>query len=127
MAYLHMNRPLPDPEAADALHAALKTALGSTFAGIVTEDDGIRLIFEDAPTAEQANIAQQVILKHDFSERTPDQTRRAQRRQRLADARMSVTAAKAVPAGDANRIKHLESQVEYLMLEMEHLRDSLGL
>ena len=125
-----IDRPLPSAEAAEALDRALKTTLGEKCSGItaVLKADGqIRIHLTDDATAEDNNAARQIALKHDFSQRTPEQMARAERKLKLTETRENLGKVRSAKTGDAGRLERLEALVEHLLLENEDLRDQLGL
>lgn len=116
MSEIFIDRVLPSSEAADALHAALKTALGDKCDGIRTEKGKLYVILNGKADAEDSNTALQVALIHDFRERTPEQVARAERKQQLTAARVNVR--------NGNLSK--DEIVNYLLLEIADLRERLG-
>jgi hypothetical protein len=118
-----IDRPLPSSEAAEALDLALRAALGDKCTGVSARVGGkdalkhtITVHLSDKATAEDDNTARQIVLAHDFSTRTPEQTARAERKQVLSAARDKVT------VGTASK----DEVTAYLLLEVANLRERLG-
>lgn len=85
MGEILIDRVLPSPEAAEALHEALKQKLGGKVAGISKVKTQIKVILTDKATTEDDNEARQLVLAHDFNLRTPEQTKRVRAKQDFAD------------------------------------------
>jgi hypothetical protein len=118
-----IDRPIPSQEASLALDKALRDALGDKCTGISGRIGGkdalkhtITVHLSDKATAEDDNTARQIVLAHDFSKRTPEQEAQAERKRLREAARAKAQDSKATK----------DEQIEYLMLEVAHLREQLG-
>lgn len=123
MGDIIIQRPLPTAEAVSALDADLRAALGERFYGLSGKTGGkdaanhtIILHLSDKATAEDDNTARQIVLAHDFTKRTPEQLARVAKKQARVDARSKAKGDKATK----------DDVIEWLMLEIEDLRELLG-
>lgn len=123
MGNIIVNRPLPSPEATDALDLALRTELGDKFTGVSGRTGGkdatshaIVVHLTDKATADDDNTARQIVLVHDFSTRTPNQIARAEKKQAREVAHAKAQDSKATK----------DDVIEYLRLQVEYLSERLG-
>lgn len=127
-----VERIIPDSESGDALHAALKSALGDKCTGFTARtgmNGVIRVHLTGDAKAEDDNTARQIVLKHDFSERTPVQLAQKARLEKLMEARLSVAVTKNTKTAkmiDVDKVAQLGALVDYLLLEIEYMRDRFG-
>lgn len=124
-----IERAIPNTEAVDALHEALKSALGAKCSGITARlgvNGHIRYHLIDDATAEDDNKARQIILNHDFEMRTAKQQANAERRARLEVLRVEMANPVIRADGKPADIATLENKIEWLTLEVMHLRDHTG-
>lgn len=100
----------------ESLHAELKQAVGDKLVRL-TLTKGIPTVgLSSDATAEDDNAVRQILLTFDLSKRTPEQIAHDERK-RLREA------ARAKAKGEKPTKDEL---IEYLMLEIEHLRERLG-
>lgn len=117
MAEIFIDRALPTPDAADALHAALKSALGDKVAGISKVRQQIKVVFVGAISPDDENTARQIVLTHDFNVRTPEQTARAERKAELETARGKLNEGRMTK----------DEQIAYLLMVVEEMQERLGM
>ena len=113
---IKVERLLTEVEAIPALDAKLRAALGAKTSGLTYQAGVFRILFTEKVTGDDENTARQIVLNHDFTERTPEQEARAESERQREAARAKVAGGKATP----------EEQIAYLMLEVAHLRERLG-
>lgn len=118
MKNITIERAFTTPEAADALDAALRTALGERVTGLSARTGGksVTVHLADNATAEDDNTARQIVLNHDFSTRTPEQETRAEKNRVREEARAKAQDSKATK----------DDVIEYLRLQVEYLSERLG-
>lgn len=111
----------------EALDETIRAALGDVVTGVSSRPGAVVVHLIDAATTTQANQAQQIVLNHDASELTAEQTAEAQRRQHLETAReanRSNLDAEGISTADVTTLKQVARKVAWLEQEIRDLRGS---
>jgi len=112
----------------EALDAELRSALGDVIAGMSTRPGAIVVHLSDAASKSQANQAQRLVLDHDATQLTSEQSGEVDRIQRLRAARQANRTALEVDGisnNDVDTIKRLARKVAWLEQEIRDLRGDL--
>ena len=132
MSEIIIQRSLTNPQAADALKLALCAVLGNKCTGISAkhghknaEQNYIRVHLTSDATAEDENTARQIVLNHDFNERTPEQKAVEAQKARLKELRQANPKVKAQKVGAKAQdipIADILHRLELAEAEIENLR-----
>lgn len=77
MQEITVTRRMDNPDSAQALDAALRTALGSNYGGFIHHNDTFRLLFEEYPDDSAEKTARELIQNFDMTTRTEAQLQAA--------------------------------------------------
>lgn len=124
----------PEPELLLALHGAITAIFGDKLISMsaknnhITGQKSLKLVFEPPLSPEDEKVAREIILKHDFTTKTPAQLAQEQRRERLLTARQNAAAISLdTLAGrpESEILAAVLQKLTWLELEVQTLREQV--